>query len=210
VPHSIAKVAKRIDMPDTQMNLESPRVCLRELKLTDLVDVYVNIRHKGVGRWSQPPPFRCAENALGRFAWRLGGHLSKVMRVVRQMIFPPRVRTEVRFAIVIKETDKVIGVVTLSQISQPHRSAQVGFWIGRRYWGRGLTTEALKLVLEFSFTELKLDRVDAWTFEKNMASIRVMEKCGFKLGNAVRRAYFKFNQYHDQLNYRILKSEWSA
>jgi RimJ/RimL family protein N-acetyltransferase len=197
-------------MRRTGVNLAGTRVFLREPRIADLIDIYVNIRDKEVGRWSQPPPLRCAENALGRFAWRLGGHLRKTLRVVRQVIFPPRIRTEVRFAIVMKETDKVIGVVTLSEISQPRKSAQIGFWVGRRYWGRGLATEALKLVLEFSFTELKLDRVNAWTFEKNMASRKVMEKCGLKPESVVREAYFKFNQYHDQLNYRILKSEWSA
>ncbi|MHC4159148.1 MAG: GNAT family N-acetyltransferase [Planctomycetota bacterium] len=193
-----------------QINLEGPRIRLRELRLTDLIDVYVNIRDKEIGRWSLPPASRFAQNTAGQFVWRFVGHVGKTLRVVWQMLFPPKVKSEFKLGIVLRETGRVVGIVTLSQIDQQKKSAQIGFWIGKRYWGRGLTTESINLALKFVFGDLKLDRIDAWTFENNIGSKKVMEKCGLKLEGVIKKAYFKFNEYHDKLNYSILRSEWDA
>ena len=191
-----------------QVNLEGLHVRLRELRLTDLIDVYVNIRDKEVGRWSIPPPKRYAKNAVGQFIWMFAGHLRKTLRVVWQTLFQPKVRGEFKLGIVLKETSEVIGVVTLSQIDQQKKSAQIGFWIGKKYWGHGLTTEAVQLALEFGFNNLGLEEIEAWTFEKNVGSRKVMEKCGFKLDGVVESAYLKYNEMQNRLNYRILKSEY--
>lgn len=192
-----------------QVNLEGLRVRLRELRLADLIDVYVNIRDKEVGRWSVPPPKTYAKNAVGQFIWMFAGHLRKALRIVWQTLFPPKVRGEFKLGIVLKETSEVVGVVTLSQIDQQKKSAQIGFWIGKKHWRKGLTTEAVRLALKFGFTELKLDRINAWTFGSNIGSKKVMEKCGLKLEGVTQKAYFKFNEYHDKLNYSILRAEWN-
>lgn len=192
------------------VNLEDSRIRLRELRLTDLIDVYVNIRAKEVGRWSIPPASRYAQNTVGLFVWRLVGHIGKALRVIWQILVPPKIKSEIKLAIVLKETGNVVGIVTLSQIEQQKKSAQIGFWIGKKYWGQGLTTEAVNLALKFAFSDLKLDRINARTFEDNVGSKKVMEKCGLKLKHVIENAYFKFNEYHHELNYSILRSEWGA
>jgi RimJ/RimL family protein N-acetyltransferase len=100
-------------------------------------------------------------------------------------------------------------VVYPPAIDQQKKSAQIGFWIGKKHWRKGLTTEAVSLALKFGFTELKLDRINAWTFGSNIGSKKVMEKCGLKLEGVTQKAYFKFNEYHDKLNYSILRAEWN-
>lgn len=57
---------------------------------------------------------------------------------------------------------------------------ELGYWVGTPYWGRGYATGAVKLVLEFAFRDLRLDRVRAHALEYNTASRRVLEKCGFE------------------------------
>ncbi|MHC4160246.1 MAG: GNAT family N-acetyltransferase, partial [Planctomycetota bacterium] len=72
----------------------------------------------------------------------------------------------------------------------------------------GLATEAVRLALEFGFTQLKLNRIFAWTFEKNVGSKKVLEKCGLKPEKVLNDANIRRAEKHNRLNYRILKSEY--
>jgi [ribosomal protein S5]-alanine N-acetyltransferase len=61
----------------------------------------------------------------------------------------------------------------------PERGFEFGYWLGRRYWGRGYATEAARRALAFAFTELNAERLTAGWFHDNPASGRVLEKLGF-------------------------------
>lgn len=78
-------------------------------------------------------------------------------------------------------TDKLIGDISLTQISRGDlQSCYTGFTLDKEYNGKGYTTEALKLVVDFAFKELKLHRIEAGAMPDNIASIRVLEKAGFE------------------------------
>lgn len=94
------------------------------------------------------------------------------------------------FAIVDKESDAHIGNIKLGNIHPIHKYADIGLLIGdKNYWGRGIATNAIKLVSEFAFDELNLRKVFAGVYENNIGSIRAFEKCGFK------KAYIKKDNY---------------
>ena len=59
------------------------------------------------------------------------------------------------------------------------RNAEIGYWLGRRWWGRGIATEAVTQIVHYAFAELQLQRVFAEVFGSNPASVRVLEKAGF-------------------------------
>ncbi len=59
------------------------------------------------------------------------------------------------------------------------RNAEIGYWLGHRWWGRGLGTRAVLLAVEYAWNELGVDRVYAEVFGDNHASVRVLEKSGF-------------------------------
>ena len=89
------------------------------------------------------------------------------------------------YATVLKETGKPVGSIGLmigkaSNIGLPDTEAEIGFWIGVPYWGRGLIPEAVSELLRYGFEELRLDRIWCGYFDGNMRSGRVQEKCGFK------------------------------
>ena len=65
-------------------------------------------------------------------------------------------------------------------------SAEVGYWLGETCWGRGIATEALRLFTEHAFTDLRFLRLFAVPLADNMASVRVLEKCGFSLEGRLR------------------------
>lgn len=84
-------------------------------------------------------------------------------------------------------------------------SAELGYWLGEPYWGRGLMTEAVKAAVEYGFTELRLKRIFAGVFETNPASAKVLEKAGFVFESRMSKAVFKEGQFLDQLMFVMIK-----
>ena len=87
-------------------------------------------------------------------------------------------REECAFA-VIRGQGLVIGACGFTDIDLGAGSAEYGYWVGRRYWGRGYATEAGRHALEFAYATLGLYRVIARPLARNAASRRVLEKLGF-------------------------------
>lgn len=80
-------------------------------------------------------------------------------------------------------------------------SAELGYWLGEAYWGRGIGTAAVRVLVDDAFTRFGLARVFALTFADNAASIRVLEKSGFVLEGRLRRSAVKAGRILDQLLY---------
>ncbi|MDV3103726.1 GNAT family N-acetyltransferase [Thermococcus waiotapuensis] len=94
------------------------------------------------------------------------------------------------FAIITSGEWRLAGVIGLHGIDFMNRNAEVGYIIGPEHWGRGYASEAVKLILEYAFNWLNLIKVYARVFEPNVASIRVLEKNGFKLAGRLRKHQF--------------------
>ncbi len=87
--------------------------------------------------------------------------------------------SEVSLAITLRHGGELVGAVGLT-LSLHGRSAELGYWIGQPYWGRGFATEAAAGILRHGFVELGLRRVSASTLGHNKASVRVLEKLGMR------------------------------
>ena len=82
-----------------------------------------------------------------------------------------------------------------------HHSASVGYWIGERYWRRGSVTEALEAVTAHFLSAHNLTRMFAYVFEGNVASMRVLEKCGYEREGWLRQGIMKNGRAIDQALY---------
>jgi len=71
------------------------------------------------------------------------------------------------------------------------KSAEIGYWLGEQYWGKGIATEAVRQMTEYAFYYFDLVRLYAEVFETNKASMRVLEKNGYYLEGVRRKAVFK-------------------
>lgn len=80
-------------------------------------------------------------------------------------------------------------------------SAEVGYWLGESYWGRGIATAALQSVTAYAFKEFQLTRVYALPFARNASSARVLEKAGYICEGVLRRSAIKDGVILDQLMY---------
>jgi RimJ/RimL family protein N-acetyltransferase len=116
--------------------------------------------------------------------------------------------TAFRFGIVPADTAEVVGVINLFNINRDDHNAEVGYWLGKRHWGRGLATEALGLVLRFAFREMKLHRVYAVTHSTNSPSISLLERYGFTREARWREGSFLGRRWADVYAYGLLTREW--
>ena len=82
------------------------------------------------------------------------------------------------------------------ELGQSHQ-AELGYWLAKPYWGKGIITEATKKVTDFAFSELGLVRVTATVFEFNLGSARVLEKAGFQLEGVLRKHFKKDGRVFD-------------
>lgn len=85
------------------------------------------------------------------------------------------------------------------------KNAELGYWLGEAYWGKGIVSEAIKQMIDFAFTTYVINRVFARPFGTNLASQKVLEKCGFKLEARFEKVIFKNGEYLDELVYAIRK-----
>ncbi|HEX6790738.1 MAG TPA: GNAT family N-acetyltransferase [Candidatus Krumholzibacteria bacterium] len=93
-----------------------------------------------------------------------------------------------------------VGAIGLKPGDDIHRfSAEIGYWLGEEYWGRGITTEAVRAVTDYAFTALELTRVHAEVFHWNTASMRVLEKAGYQREGVLHRSVFKDRQWADEV-----------
>ncbi len=104
-------------------------------------------------------------------------------------------------------TKRVIGVVTLD-LDIDNNSANLGYWLGKDYWGQGLATEAAKCVLNFGFINLKLQRIMGVCMVRNEASTRVLQKLGMSHEGTLRRYQRKWDNFEDCHVFSILSEEY--
>src|SRR5262245_60175057 len=117
-------------------------------------------------------------------------------------------RTTWELAIDLRETGRHIGAIGL-RVSQPRtRTADFGYVLNKRHWGRGYVPEAVHALLTFGFRELGLHRMYATCDVNNKASIRVLEKSGLRREGTARQDDLIRGQWRDSHFYAILAEEW--
>ncbi len=113
------------------------------------------------------------------------------------------------FAICDRTSGELYGVIGL-RIERDQQRAELGYWIGKPFRGRGLASEASRAVLEHAFGALELERVYAAHFPWNPASGRVLEKAGLKREGILRGHAQKKGERIDLQFFGLLRAEYRA
>jgi len=113
----------------------------------------------------------------------------------------------VTFAVVLREGGELVGSIGIN-LNARDNNGELGFWIGKPYWGRGYCTEAAGAMVRFGFEILGLHRVHSNHFGSNPASGRVMQKIGMVCEGTRREHYKKWGVYEDRVEYGLLAREW--
>jgi RimJ/RimL family protein N-acetyltransferase len=124
-----------------------------------------------------------------------------------------RAKSDVPFVIeVIKGTSaKAIGICGLHQIDAKDRSGTFGIVIGEKdCWSKGYGVEAARLLINYGFAQLNLHRISSGALAFNERSIKLHKKLGFQEEGRLRQAMFRNGQYHDHVQFGILREEWKG
>lgn len=102
--------------------------------------------------------------------------------------------------------DKVIGSVTLDQRKGAHScTAELGYVIARKYWGKGLGTRAVHLAIQHAFKDLEIKRIEAYVDPTNIGSQRILEKNGFIKEGLLKNFILQKGALKDRFIYALLK-----
>ena len=173
--------------------IETHRLTLRPYRLEDAEEMYAN--------WASDPE-------VTRFlTWPTHSDVEITRRVLTDWISRYEDGGFFNWAIVLKETGEVIGNIAVVRLEEAIEEAEIGYCLGRAFWGRGIMPEALRAVIDYLFDTVCVNRIMAGHDVNNPKSGRVMEKAGLK-AEGIRRGGGKNNQgICDLCIHALLKSD---
>jgi [ribosomal protein S5]-alanine N-acetyltransferase len=182
--------------------IQSNRLLLRQVRLADaqeIAEVHTEAYANHLAPWSPQPvaheSMQAAIEDFQRFA------LLALERWEDDMDY--------RFAIVLKETGRIIGVIGVTNVIRGvSRSGFIGYWIGAEHLNRGYATEATVLAMRFAFESLRLHRINLWIAEDNLPSLRISQKLMLRYEGTIKDALFLGAQWKNTQSFAILKKEW--
>jgi ribosomal-protein-serine acetyltransferase len=112
------------------------------------------------------------------------------------------------FAAGIWNGTRLAGTIGVHRIDWLNRRVEIGYWLGREYQGRGIMTEACRVVVTHLFSELELQRVEIRCTVENARSAAIAKRLGFTLEGTLRQAQFAAGRYRDTLLFAMLRQDW--
>lgn len=114
------------------------------------------------------------------------------------------------FSIEDKASGRYIGSCGYNKIDRKNSFADIGIYLDKNYWSKGLGTEALTLLIKFLFDQNNLHKIRLSVHGNNDSAIRCYERLGFKLEGRVREELYQDGQYHDICFMGLFRREWDA
>jgi len=181
--------------PFEPITLSTPRLTLRFLNEADITAAYEIFSHPEVMRyWSYP-------------AWTERSQAQEWLINVQEGY---RTGNALQLGVERNADHILIGTCTLYQFHVASRRAEIGYALGRPYWGSGYMQEALKALLRYAFQTLDLNRLEADIDPRNLASASVLERLGFVKEGLLRERWIVNEEVSDTALYGLLRREWQA
>jgi RimJ/RimL family protein N-acetyltransferase len=182
-------------MPDALPTLYTERLVLRPFAVADATEVQCLAGSRAIADTTLRIPHPYPEGAAEEW--------------IRSHAPGYAAGTQATFALAPLFGGVILGCVGLV-IDADNGTAELGYWVGEPYWGRGYATEGSWALLEFAFGELALHRIHAAHLVRNPASGRVMQKLGMKLEGIHRHGVRKWGVYEDVAHYARLATDQPA
>lgn len=173
--------------------LQTARLLLRPLEPPDAAALLAVHSDAEVMQYSNMPPWTSLEQATalieqGQRGVSTGKHLC--------------------LGIVPRDVGMVVGTCTLYDLSEPNGRAEIGFVLGAHAWRNGYMAEALGALVQYSFYEVGLNRLEADTDPRNARSIATLERLGFVREGHLRERWIISGEKSDTLLYGLLFKDW--
>ncbi len=176
-----------------EINIEGKNIFLKKMRVADVTDDYC--------KWMNDP--KIMKYLESRFTHHTIESLKKYVQDKEKK------GDEIIFAIISKRENKHIGNIKIGPINKIHKFADIGLLIGNKsFWGRGIATEAIGLIVDYAFNKLNIHKLMAGVYSENIASIKAFKKNGFKEEGISRKQYLCNGKYVDRINLGILKNDF--
>lgn len=134
-------------------------------------------------------------------------HLDQAKFIINRRAELFRSGQRVRWGIARKDDDIIIGSCGFTQWSKNSYRAEIGYELAKAHWCRGIMTEALEAVIQFGFQTMKLNRIEALVMLENIASMKLLEKLGFREEGILREYRYWKGKFHDLKMFSILRRD---
>ena len=174
-------------------NLETARLLLRPMRVSDAEDMYAYAKDPTVTQY---------------LLWKPHASISYTRSYLEYLAGRYRLGEHYEWAVIHKESGHMIGTCGFARIDCQHNCGELGYVLHPAYHGQGLAVEASRRVIEFGFGELSLNRIEARYMKENTASLRVMEKLGMRFEGVERSSLLVKGLYRDIGKCAILAKEF--
>ncbi len=174
--------------------LESERLILRELGQADAPTLFEYFR--------DPEYTKFVSFDLHTSVEQTKGFIALMTNMYQQ-------NDSIRWGIQLKESKQLVGTAGLHFWKRDIRCAEVGYHVGRPYWGRGFATEVLRALVDFGFHRMNLNRIEGRHNAGNDASGRVMEKVGFQKEGIWRQREIKYGELVDVVQFSLIREDYA-
>jgi RimJ/RimL family protein N-acetyltransferase len=181
--------------PDTLPTITTERLVLRGLVDRDSDAVFSIFSHPDVMRYWHTPAMADIQESR-TFIAQARSSFSQ--------------HTAIRWGLAHRNDDRIIGTCILFHLDDQNRRVEIGYALGREYWGNGFNYEAIKSLLNYAFCTLSLNRLEAETDPRNTASIRTLTRLGFVQEGVLRERCFVNGETSDSLFMGLLRKEWQV
>lgn len=175
-------------------NIETSRLLLRRFQSDDVDDMFEN--------WAN-------DEAVTYFlTWPPHKNKEVTRQIIQDWIQQYEKLDNYNWAIVLKDNQKVIGSIAVTEQNEKAQLAQIGYCLSRTYWHQGIMSEALNAVIDFLFNQVEFECIQARHAANNLHSGGVMKKCGMTYEGTLRHSDWNNQGVCDICNYSILRSEY--
>lgn len=175
--------------------INTDRLLLRKFELDDACDMFKN--------WA-------TDSEVRKFlSWKPHESIEVTKGIVEMWVKEYKDDNIYDWAIELKESGEVIGQISVVKLDEKNYSCEMGYNISRNYWNKGITSEALKSVIDYLFSQVGFNRIEARYDTNNGASGKVMIKSGMQHEGTLRKVKLRDNkEFYDLAIYSILKEDW--
>ncbi|MBH0231245.1 GNAT family N-acetyltransferase [Halobacillus yeomjeoni] len=104
--------------------------------------------------------------------------------------------------------NKIAGIVDFHQLDWMNNKASIGYWMGSEYAGKGLLTRSCKVIFDYAFKQMGMNRIEIRAAEENVKSRAVPERLGFEQEGIIRDAAFLYDRHVNHVVYGMLEKDW--
>lgn len=172
--------------------LETKGFLLRKLEVTDAPKLFDYFSRKEVVEYYDVEVLTSQQQAV---------------ELIEGLLYRYNARKQIRWGIILKDKDEIIGTCGFHSIEMEHLKAEIGYELHPDYWGRGIMTEVIQTIVDYGFKHMDLNRIEAFYHPLNYASRRVLEKNGFQYEGVLRERFHINGKFVDAAIASILKKE---